>query len=260
MTDRLFSFWAFFKYWLIQEDQYSLQGPFLSNLYSELLKFRIQRKSSDLEIEDWRQSLLSNQKTIPVVDLGAGSRKVNEPVREISQITRHSTSGRKFCQLYQYFASLTAAQTIVELGTCMGISTRYLASICEGKVFTFEGSPEIQKIAKQNSKNLPIEFILGDLAETLPKFLASNPTIDFVLIDANHTYQGTKLSFDSLIDHLSPTSIVAIGDIHWSAEMERAWEEIKSHPKVKVSLDFYEAGVLLFDSPLKNIEHRVLAI
>lgn len=259
MRENVFALWAYLRYWLICEDHYSIQGPFLSEIYSGLSDFYDGRKDLDWEIEAWRKQLLQNQGEISVLDLGAGSKKVNSPTRKIQDITRYSTSNRKFCQLYQYFASLTPAKVILELGTCMGVSTRYLAAISQGEVFSFEGSEAIQSLAKTGAEKLPIQFILGDIRQSLPEFLSAEKTVDFALLDANHTYEGTTFSFQCLLPHLSQTSILAIGDIHWSAEMQLAWEEVKSHPSVRVSMDFYEAGILFFDSPLDQPSHLVLS-
>jgi hypothetical protein len=35
-------------------------------------------------------------------------------------------------------------------------------------------------------------------------------------------------------------------DIHWSAEMERAWKEIKQHPEVQQTIDFFRVGMVFF--------------
>jgi hypothetical protein len=46
-----------------------------------------------------------------------------------------------------------------------------------------------------------------------------------------------------------------IGDIHWSGEMENAWKKIIQFPEVKLSLDFYEVGVIFFDFPGKKTQY-----
>ena len=35
-------------------------------------------------------------------------------------------------------------------------------------------------------------------------------------------------------------------DIHWSLEMEEAWEEIKAHPKVRLTIDSFFWGIVFF--------------
>lgn len=223
--------------------------------YSRLIRFLDENKNGNPEIEKFRQSLLRDQTTIQVLDLGAGSKKVPQPLRSVSSITRYSTSGIKFAQLYQYFCGLTPARNVLEFGTCVGISTRYLGEKTEGTLFTFEGSPEIQKIAKLHPLPKRTEFILGPIGQMLPNVLQSIPNFDFALIDANHTYDGTLGTFNSLLPKIHAGTILAIGDIHWTHGMEKAWSEIKSHPKVRLTFDFFECGIVFFDFPGEKSHH-----
>ena len=259
MGKLLFSVQAFLNYWLNKEDRHSQQSPFVFKIYSELLRFLKKNEKGDPEIEKFRKSLLANQNQIDVLDLGAGSKKVPLPKRRIGDITRYSTSGIKFSQLYQFLCSTTPSEYVIELGTCVGISTRYLSKSTRGKLFSFEGSEEIQKIACQNPKPENIEFILGSIDQTLPKVLKDIPKIDFALIDANHTYKGTMHSFYTLLPKAQRLSIFAIGDIHWTTEMEKAWEEIKTSPQVKLTMDFFECGIVFFDYPGEKT-HLILDI
>jgi len=40
-------------------------------------------------------------------------------------------------------------------------------------------------------------------------------------------------------------------DIHWSAEMEKAWLEIKSHPSVQYTIDIFFLGFVFFRPDFK---------
>lgn len=66
-------------------------------------------------------------------------------------------------------------KTILELGTSLGISTSYLASVnSESNIFTIEGSEEIAKIAKNNFKELEltnVRSISGNFDSELPLLL-----------------------------------------------------------------------------------------
>jgi len=46
-------------------------------------------------------------------------------------------------------------------------------------------------------------------------------------------------------------------DIHWSPEMERAWNNITKHPKVKLSFDLMRIGIVFFRRENQK-EHFVL--
>ena len=37
-----------------------------------------------------------------------------------------------------------------------------------------------------------------------------------------------------------------IDDIHWSGEMNQAWNEISSHEAISISIDIFDAGILFF--------------
>lgn len=238
---------AFFIYWLKKEDRFSQHSPYVFKIYSDLIHFLEKNKKGSLEIEEFRKILLQDRSEIEVLDLGAGSKKTPTPFRQVAEITRYSSSGIKFAQIYQFFCSLTPAQQVIELGTCVGISSRYLSKQTLGRLYTFEGSLNIQNIAKREPVPEQTEFILGPIHETLPLLLDKIESVDFALIDANHTYEGTTFTFYSLEKKAHPQTIIVIGDIHWTTEMERAWEEIKSNPKVRLTLDFFECGVIFFD-------------
>ncbi|MEB2774530.1 class I SAM-dependent methyltransferase [Algoriphagus sp. D3-2-R+10] len=237
------------SYWLKKEDKYSLQSPLLFNTYQNLLSFIKTRKDADLEIESYRKNLLSSDQVIEVEDFGAGSKSVNSAKRRVSDITKFSTSNRKFAQLYQFFTTLTPAETVIELGTCMGISSRYLSKVTQGKFYTFEGSKEIARVAQPSQGFDNLTSIVGELSETLPIILATLEKVDFALIDATHTYEGTLRYFEQIVSKTHSRSIIAIGDIHWSQEMEMAWQKIKSKSEVRLSLDFYECGIVFFTYP-----------
>lgn len=257
MKEKFFPFFSYFSYWLKKEDQYSLQSPLLFNLFRDLLKFRLERKKQDLEIENYRKHLIRNQELITVLDLGAGSKRMNTPIRKVAKVTKYSTSDRKYAQLLQYFCARTPAEIVIELGTCVGITTRYLSQVTKVQLLTFEASEALIQVAKTDLHRPNVKFVAGDIGITLPIELKNVEKVNFAFIDANHTYQDTLNSFNELVSKINSNSIIAIGDIHWSSEMQQAWTEIIQRPEVKLSLDFFEIGILLFEFPGKK-KHLVL--
>src|SRR5690606_7239625 len=120
--------------------KHSLHSPFVYGLYTGLTKYLSENISSFPVIEQMRQELLKDQTIVSINDLGAGSRYFSSPSRKISDVAKYSSSSRKHSLLYQYFCSLTPAQTVVELGTGLGLNSCYLAEATKGKLFTFEGA------------------------------------------------------------------------------------------------------------------------
>lgn len=259
MFKKLYSVFAFISHWLKREEGHSLQSPFVFNFYQGLKKHLTTPNESVLEIESYRKKLLDSDQIIEVYDLGAGSKKVNSRYRKVADITKYSTSSKRFALLYQFFCLQTPAKTVLELGTCMGITSRYLSLATKGKVYTFEGSDNIQSIAIPEHGYTNIDFILGDINKELPTLLEKITVVDFALIDASHTYEDTIQYFELLLEKVTSTSIIAIGDIYWSKEMNKAWQEIKSHEAVKLSFDFYECGIVFFECPIEKTNY-LLAI
>jgi predicted O-methyltransferase YrrM len=257
LGNRLFPLWSFFNYWLKKEDKFSIHSPLLFKTYGELFDFILAKDQLDLDIEECRNLLLDSDEVIEVLDLGAGSKKVNTQKRKVSAITEYSTSSRKTSQLLQYFCSRTQAVQVIELGTCVGLNTKYLARETKGCLATFEGATELARIASLHLSDSSVELIVGNISDTLPEYLDRIDFVDFAFIDANHTYDSTLNSLKSLLQKVRSGSIIAIGDIHWSVQMQSAWNEIIEFQEVRLSLDFYEVGILFFEFP-GDKEHWVL--
>ncbi|ERM84161.1 hypothetical protein P872_15370 [Rhodonellum psychrophilum GCM71 = DSM 17998] len=248
---------AFLKHWLVNEERHSIQSPLAFEIYNGLLNYSKNAVDKDLDLEEFRHLLLKDDQVLEIEDFGAGSKKLKTNTRIASDITKFSTSTRKFSQLYQYFCSITPAEKVLELGTCVGINARYLSREVKGDLYSFEGAEALFQKAQENNPPKNIHYVLGQIQDTLPSILSENGQVDFVLIDATHTYKGTKAYFELILPYLGATSIVAIADIHWSREMNKAWEEIKSHPNISISMDFYECGILIFKKGIAK-NHYVL--
>ena len=52
-------------------------------------------------------------------------------------------------------------------------------------------------------------------------------------------------------------TVVIIDDISLSREMEQAWQEIKIHSKVSVTIDIYRMGIVFFRKGI-NSNHYVV--
>ena len=209
------------------------------------------------DIEYRRSCMLHAPKTIKVEDYGTGQHQE----RNVMDIAKNSLESPKVAQLLFrliLFLSHEAERPlqIAELGTSLGITTAYLAAPSSlNLVWTFEGAHELARLAKQNWEALGltnIRLVEGNIDETVlaqpSNALKAVPRWDFVYIDANHTYEATKRYVLHFMPLLHEKSIIAIDDIHYSAGMEKAWQELKSLPDVTTSMDLYHIGLLFFDT------------
>ena len=241
-----------YKFILYRLKSFRLHGvhsPFVFDLYHNVMLHNGYFRAYG-EIENLRQSLLKNQKTIYVTDYGAGSKNGSSKIRRIKDITRVSAKLPKYAQLLFRLVNYYQPQTVLEIGTSLGLTTAYLASArTKSSIFTLEGCPNIAAQAKKNFAILNfknINLLTGNLDETLPTILAQINTIDFVYIDGNHRYEPTMRYFTACLEKHTANSIFVLDDIYWSEEMEKAWKEICQHPAVSLSIDLFQVGLIFF--------------
>ena len=138
---------------------------------------------------------------------------------------------------------------IFEIGTSLGIATTYMASgKPQATITTLEGCPETAQIAKENfqKQNLNnIEVIIGEFDQSLDQIPKSKP-FDLIFFDGNHQKEATIRYFNKCLELAHEQSIFILDDIHWSKGMEAAWEEIKNHKKVSMTVDTYKWGLVFF--------------
>lgn len=209
-----------------------------------------------------RKKLLQNAESIDITDFGAGSKKLNSNTRKIKDIAKHGIAPKKQAEFLYRLINYFNPQTIIELGTSVGLSTLYLAKAKpSAKVYSLEGSETLvnfsnQLFKQQDCKN--IELLSGNFNNTFPQLLNKITTVDFLYIDGNHAYEPTLSYFNLALEKINPQSIILIDDINWSDDMQKAWIEIKQNEKVTLSLDFFHFGIVFFRPENKQKEHFML--
>jgi len=224
---------------------HGIHSPFVFELYNEAINKKGNYYSFD-KIELLRRKLLISNKEIEVTDLGTGK----SGRRMLSEIAERSAKDKKYCELLFRIAYYFKPNNILELGTSLGISTCYLASANPtSKVITIEGCPNTANEAKKNFESLGlnnIETVVGDFDSVLASVLSPQSSVDLIFIDGNHKKIPTLNYFNQLLEHTTNDSVFVFDDIHWSDEMDEAWETIKSHPKVSVTVDLFFLGLVFF--------------
>ncbi|MGM0934905.1 MAG: O-methyltransferase [Bacteroidota bacterium] len=71
-------------------------------------------------------------------------------------------------------------------------------------------------------------------------------SFDLIYFDGHHTKEATLKYFKLLLPTAHNDSVFVFDDIHWSRGMEEAWEIIKKHPEVRVSIDTFHLGLIFF--------------
>ena len=250
----------FIKYYLTASNGkgHGIHSPFVYDFVRKVLN-KNNAPENVMAIEARRKSLVANTSVIEVIDRGAGSRKSELKKRAISSIAKSALKQKKISQLLYRMGVYYKPCTILEMGTSFGITSSYLAmSEHNQTLFTMEGAPEIAKEAQASFDLLGlhnIKIIEGDFATSLPTYLNSVSQVGMVYIDGNHRYEPTMHYFELLLSKVNEQSILIFDDIYWSAEMEKAWNEIKKHASVTLTIDLFYMGIVFFRKENKQQQH-----
>lgn len=233
-----------------------MHSPFVYDFITNVLN---DKKQYDCyrSIEKRRLALKNDKTVIEVKDFGAGSSVIKTKERIVKDIAASSLKPKKYAQLLFRIAQYYKAKAILELGTSFGTSTAYLAS-AGAEVYTCEGATAIAAIAKQTFEQLQlnnIRLIQGEFSQTLPPLLKQLQHIDMAFIDGNHRKEPTLTYLEQLSPYCRAGSILIFDDIHWSRDMESAWEAIKAAPAVTLSIDLFFVGLVFFNPDFKVKQH-----
>jgi predicted O-methyltransferase YrrM len=236
-------------------------SPFVFEFIKNVLNDKREYECYKL-IEDRRKTLLNEAAVIEVEDFGAGSSVIKTNKRIVKNIAQSSLKPKKFSQLLFRMVQYYQPKTILELGTSFGITTAYLAKgNTAAKIYTCEGAENIARIAQQtfahlNLKN--IELAKGDFTNTLPSLLTQLKNIDFAFVDGNHRKEPTLNYFKQLLNYSTASTVLVFDDIHWSTEMGEAWEQIKQHAAVTLTIDLFFIGIVCINPAIKVKQHFVI--
>jgi len=242
--------------------KFGVHSPFVFKCLTSCFNAKTKAEKSDI-IKTYNFFLKKNKNRIHVTDYGAGSRIFKNNERRVSDIAKNAGISIKRAKILIRMVKYFNVNAILEIGTSLGMSTLALAlGNKKAKIITLEGCSETVKIPQNELhkyvKN-KIDFKIGEFGDTLPKVL-ENQKYDLVYFDGNHQKEPTITYFEQCLQTIHNDSIFIFDDIHWSKEMTEAWEYIKNHEKVKLTLDTFNWGIVFFRKEQQEKEHFIIRI
>ena len=221
------------------------------------------------KIEKARRGLCQSTERLVVPDYGAGSpsEAVRGQLREdvpivienVGQACRNYSKSREWATLLFQLVRRLKPSNCIELGTCLGISACYQTAALElngkGKFTTLEGALAFARIARQNLEALGLSdrasVVAGRFQDNLHGVLQRDK-VDYAFIDGHHDEQATIGYYQRLLPHLANSALLIFDDICWSPGMRRAWEKIRQHTRVDISIDLDSVGLCLIGAGAKG--------
>jgi len=249
----LFQIKSYLKFLWNSKNEHGVHSPFVFNLLTKCFYDKKSKPEYSI-LKNYRKSLLENKSFIDVTDFGAGSKVFKSNRRQISKIAKTAGISPRRAELLFRVTNYFQPKNVLEIGTSLGLATSALAlGNPKAKIITLEGCPEtanqcqlqFQKFNFNNVDSVITEFE-NYLQDIKLRLKTETENFDLIYFDGNHSKKATLAYFDLLLTTITNDSVWIFDDIHWSPEMEEAWEAIKNHPKVTVTIDTFQWGFVFF--------------
>ncbi|SDZ72870.1 O-methyltransferase [Bizionia paragorgiae] len=242
-----YSILAYFKFLTKASNQHGVHSPFVYNFITKCV-YDNTRYSAYTALKHYRKQLSSSKETLEVSDFGAGSRVMKTKTRRVGAMAKKAGTPLKRAKLMYRMTRYFNMEELLELGTSLGTAPHAMhLGNPKAQITTIEGCPNTAEFAKQSLKQNNVAnttVITGDFRSVLQK--QNTRPYDLVFFDGHHEKEATIAYFESLVVNTHNDSVFIFDDIYWSRGMTEAWEYIKQHPQVTVTVDLFFWGIVFF--------------
>lgn len=244
------------------KNEHGVHSPFVFNLVTKCFYDKKQYPEYAI-LKNYRKSLLQNKNTIEVTDFGAGSRVFKSNKRAVNKIAQTAGITPKRAELLFRITKYFQPESILEIGTSLGLATSALAlGNIKAKITTLEGCENTlaqcqSQLQKFNINN--VDCVNTEFSSFLNNQQPTTNNRQLIYFDGNHSKTATLTYFELLLPSVTNETVWIFDDIHWSNDMEEAWEIIKNHPKVTVTIDTFQWGMVFFRAEQEK-EHFVIRV
>lgn len=258
----LFQIKSYLQFLWHSKNEHAVHSPFVFSLLTKCF-YDKKLKSEYSILKSYRNSLLENKNTIEVTDFGVGSKVFKSNTREINKIAKTAGISPKRAELLFRITNYFQPDSILEIGTSLGLATVALSlGNPKATLTTLEGCPNTMAIAKNQLQVLNINTVKSIVTEFSEYFKTQTPKPkpqNLIYFDGNHSKIATLAYFEALLPTITNESVWIFDDIHWSPDMEEAWKIIKKHPKVTVTIDTFQWGLVFFRREQEK-EHFIIRV
>ncbi|WP_379088304.1 SAM-dependent methyltransferase [Pedobacter sp. UC225_65] len=224
---------AYFKHRFAAKTRHGTHSPFVYKLADEVI-YDFSPKKVYAEIEVLRKKLLNDHKI---------------QLKGAEQLKKGLRSPR-LLQLVFRLAAYHQPHQLIEIGTGDAMTTAYLAKACPAaNLLSLVPTAEIAAGAKQNLELIGVHNVLftsGDLIHQFKTAIEITEALDFVYVGGKNSRSFVLDIFDLCLAKTNEHTILLFDQLYWNEEMKEAWQTIKNHPEVTVTIDLFWFGLVYF--------------
>ncbi|WGF88260.1 O-methyltransferase [Marinivivus vitaminiproducens] len=230
--------------------------------FARIEELREEMNASEEMLEAWDRPWLDESPEIrEKLSIGASTRY--ETAISKAKACKASKSGRA-CRLLFALVRHTHPESVVEMGTNVGISGLYIAAALEcngsGRLVTMEGAPSKAALARDNFARAGLAdrmtVVVGDFNDTLDGVIAAARPVDMAFIDGFHDGPATLRYHAMIKANAAQDAVLVYDDIRWSKGMQAAWQTLAAEPDTGTVIDLGPVGFWTRDQPGKVVRAR----
>lgn len=239
-----------------------IHSPFVFHIVRDVIT---PRKPQDQAIRAkaaaYRRRLYESKEAIVTSQMGAAPEGPKE--RRVADIARRTSTREKYGRMIARLIVDLRIDSILELGTSLGVSTAYMAAARDSaQIVTIEGLPAVARLAEENLTSAGfknVRVITGDITEQIDDAIDALPgkMVGLAFIDGDHSKEATLRFFEKIAARHAPMSVLVFDDIYWSKGMTEAWRLIVADERVSTTIELAQMGLAFFRTGCQK-EHYVL--
>lgn len=247
--NRLWTLRQYIRYRLLSRHKrgHGIHSPTVYEFVTNVLKNKIEKEKAIVNLRKEKE-LRKSGMGIHIDDPGIGSTVSKKNYRTIGNIAKHSSTHFKYRCLIGKIIDYYQPQTIVELGTSLGLTADIIRQFApkSARVITVEGSKAIFKTAEKNIETWQCNNIemVNDYFSNFLQNISPINTTTLVYIDGHHKGTATIQYFNEILRKIPANSIIILGDIYWSKDMTEAWQSISEVQKNRLAVDLFYLGIV----------------
>lgn len=224
---------AYFRHRLAAKTRHGTHSPFVYKLADEVI-YDFSSKKVYEEIEAERKKLLNDDKT----------------ASKVGKQAKNDLKSPRLLQLLYRLAAYHQPKHLIEIRTDFGITTTYLAKAgVDANVFTLIDTAAMAALTQQNLAAIGVNNVtiaVGKLEEVFKSTIEQTQTLDLVYIGGKNGKDFSLTIFNLCLTKADEHTVIIFDQIYWNEEMQSAWQTIKNHPEVSITIDLFWLGLVYF--------------
>ena len=243
---------SYFNFIFSATNQHGVHSPFVYQLVTKCFYNRKNRPEYR-KIGEYRKDLFQEVQKVEIQPNCSTFFKAN--TYKVSKLAKVYATSWKRSKFLTRLIDYLEFKSVLEIGTQMGVRTSCFASNKNCEIVTIDNCKETQKIAREKLEKHEfsnIEFCRQEFIQE--EISVDRKKIDCFFISNTRKKESTLHLFEEALKKIHNDSLVIMEGLHWSKEMNQAWEEIKVNKNVTVTIDTFYLGLVFFRKE-QNKEH-----